>query len=99
MNKRVANLLYIFMIMLVVALCIYLYFFTHSEGYACGKNPFVYGASKMENDIECSCTQTNTYCPATFYFNATSFETPVTKCASPIQSGDFDISAFNITRE
>jgi len=41
-----------------------------TESGQCLKNPFVYGASEMEN-VTCSCIQERNNCPAMFTFNDT----------------------------
>jgi len=46
----------------------------------CVKNPFVYGAERMEK-TDCSCVEyTNPSCPTRFYFNETTFWTIPTQC-------------------
>jgi hypothetical protein len=69
-----------------------------SETSQCLKNPFMYGASKMEN-VECSCTQFNSDCPPQFTFNDTSFRVIPVKCGLQFSSGSIDWGNLNVTLE
>lgn len=61
---KIQNILFYFLILVVVALSIYLLWFVNTEGYQCMNNPLQYGASKLRytdtitntvKNVTCSC--------------------------------------------
>jgi len=60
MNINYRDAAFIFLIILVVALSVYVFNYTKSEGYECISNSLVYGASKLSSTnnepITCSCS-------------------------------------------
>lgn len=67
----------------IVILCLFMIWglvsYMKGEGGACLKNPYMYASKKMGN-VTCSCQQELGECDAKFYFNDTSFDTPVNIC-------------------
>ena len=80
MEKKKKDLLYFVVLFVCLISVFYLIFVIKSQVAQCVKNPYIYGASKMQ-DVECSCLQyNNKKCPATFSFNDTEFRSEVTYC-------------------
>lgn len=78
MEKR--EIYFIIGLIALILVCAFLFYIVLSEGKSCLKNPFVYGASKMEH-VSCSCFQfNNPICPALFGFNDTTFTTQIREC-------------------
>lgn len=75
MNKILANILYIALILGVFIFMFWIYNFMQGEARECVKQPFLYGASKMQEngDIYCNCVHNVKPIPAPFSFNSTSF--------------------------
>lgn len=74
----------VLIIVLIVSLIIIISMivFVKSESGKCIRNPYVYGANVMKN-VECSCMDfNNRFCPASFYFNSSTFVTSPQKCGS-----------------
>jgi len=79
MNKTL-TVLYIVLIVVCIAGIVFLISYLRSDATSCLQNPFIYGAKKMGNNVQCRCTQDipieqNSYgrCPPQFFFNATTF--------------------------
>ena len=53
MNKKLADLIYLLLIAVVIASCIYLVFFLKSSGKECLSNPVIFFEQK--NDASCFC--------------------------------------------
>ena len=74
MNKKIYDVLYIFLIVFFIFTSIYLYYFIKSESKQCLEQPFIYGAKETEGETYCSCysiTETGTL---QFNFNESLFE-------------------------
>jgi hypothetical protein len=70
MNKRLVDFLYVALILIVISFIIWVFFFLRSNSAKCMQNPFIYGASKLEN-AQCSCTEQGNMFG--FSFNSTDF--------------------------
>lgn len=53
MNKTLANILYVFLILFVIGLCVYIFFWTRTSGAECVQNPIDY-IQKTTNNV-CYC--------------------------------------------
>lgn len=77
---KAKDIIFYVLLLLLIGGCLYIVKLIKSESSECLKNPFIYGAKKMGN-IECNCKDfKNSNCPASFYFNDSTFDTPVTNC-------------------
>jgi hypothetical protein len=68
------DIIYFSIVIFILIGVIYGIIFIMDDRSQCLKNPFIYGASKMQH-VECSCTQLISSCPPTFFFNDSSFIT------------------------
>jgi hypothetical protein len=82
---------------IVIGVLVYFIFFIDIEAKQCLKNPFIYGAVKME-DVSCTCFQEklNPSCPAMFSFNETTFHILKTECGGIVQ--EINLNRLNITK-
>lgn len=99
MDKR--DKIFFSLIIVCILMVTYLVMYMKGEGGQCLRNPYVYGASKMEN-VQCSCTQLKQFstCPAKFYFNDTFFDAGITNCGTDdgkTMNIDFGKLKFNVT--
>jgi hypothetical protein len=82
-KKKIQIKDWLFFVIVIICLLVVagLLLYMKSEGGQCLKNPYVYGAREM-GDVQCSCTQIkdNSVCPATFFFNETTFDNSPRVC-------------------
>lgn len=59
LKKKINDILYYLFILIIIALCIYLFFYIRSESYECMNSPMTYGikhlSSSSNNEITCTC--------------------------------------------
>lgn len=62
-NQKTKDYLFYFMIFIIIALAIYLIWFTKTNGYECINEPLVYGVNHISfndgGDISCNCYSSN----------------------------------------
>lgn len=79
---RKSDLIYFGIIFILLGVVFYGVKFMKSETAQCLRNPYIYGAKQMGN-VQCSCYQFNSgSCPATFFFNDTTFKADVNYCGN-----------------
>jgi len=83
MNKKIADALYIIVIVILFATLIFGYNFIKSESKLCVEQPFIYGAKKLAGDTFCTCTSTTDSETLQFKFNDTWFEMTRTDWSKP----------------
>lgn len=83
MDKRIADALYIIVIVILFATLIYGYQFINSETKLCVEQPFIYGAKKTAGDTFCNCYSITEDERLQFKFNDTWFEATRTDWSEP----------------
>ena len=72
-KKKLMTYAYWIMIIVVVAFCVYLFFYLKSNARQCIANPFIFGAERI-GDVYCNCMQFKAEgIPSHFSFNETTF--------------------------
>lgn len=75
MKRQIIDAIFIFLIVFVIAFCIWVGLYITSEKAECIKNPFIYSANRINGNVSCVCYEYTQWAILPLYFNKSNYWT------------------------